>query len=190
MKSFKVIAVSILALSFAGIASAQDHDHQGRNFKSGKDQPTHQRNLQKRSPAHHRNDKRSHHRGHRKAPICHVGKLSADQRTQLKSVRQDQMKTMKTLMTELKAARIEFRKVVSNADSTIEEAQTANLAVQAKMNSIASARQAAKLKLMYEVLDADQRVKLAKCFEKSARKRQAHKAPAKKPAHRSPVHRG
>ena len=98
---------------------------------------------------------------------CAFGKLTVDQKTALRGARVEQKKVMVDLAAKVKVAMIAYRQVIGSADSTLDQATEAMTAVNTARSELANARSSFKLKLMYEVLDADQRMKSLRCHARS-----------------------
>lgn len=161
----KIAITTALALGLSS-ASFADHHNKKNSVKQGAktEKVLKKKKMQKR----------------RKAMRACFGKLTQDQRKQLRANRIERVQLEKKLKRQLKKARASYKKVVANADSTKKEARMAMKKVQQKRSQIIKLRTNARTNIMYDVLETEQRVKAIKCMNKNKKMKMKKKANLKK----------
>lgn len=99
--------------------------------------------------------------------LCWGLKLSKEQREAIKTRRAKAKEDAKTYLPAVKAARKALTAVLSDVDSTKAQAEEAQGVLKAASAPLKSIRTAAKLDVAYDIMTAEQRVKLLQCRKKA-----------------------
>jgi hypothetical protein len=117
-------------------------------------------------------DPRGHYRGARRAN-CVGAKLEDGQRAQIREIVLQARKESIQLRADLKLARLQNGRVLRDAASDLAAAEASSAAVAEKLAKLLAARSSVKNKILFSVLDADQRKAALDCAAKAMRDRKA-----------------